>query len=1004
MDVQLEELYLAYRKAKKEAFGDTNCAHGLKFDLYERSLATNLSRLRTHLNRATPIWQNDIEFLGTATCIPKSVESSESGNGKPPIHFQSSDPLEQWNLQWKGGKRAKADFRPVINATVDFLIISALWVLKVGHLYDEKLDTRYAVGNRLKRWRPDPEDSPGTPGELNTLSPDLFQPYFSAYGKWRTAGLRAMRREIEQDHRIVAVTMDLKRFYHQIDAQFLLRPAYLKEMGLSLNRTQRVLTSQLIQAFSTWNQHADSEFKYGSRGLPVGLPASGLIANVLLHKFDQRIVENLSPSYYARYVDDVFLVVRHSKPFKDGNEFLGWLDERLGSVVTAIIPEETDDDNDGPALRVNLPYAAGSELLFVGKKQKIFQLEGAHGLDLIGPIEEQIRLQTSEHRDLPELPDTEGKMAHRALLVTPDATLNADALRKADAVSIRRSGFAMLLGDVEAHVRDLDPASWRTLRHEFYGLAHRHLLTPNAYFDYWKYYPRIVGIMVACGDWDQAIRFVRGFRILLKCLRRTCRSDNKRFQRCFKESCENLAERMVEAVLQSVQAGNAQSRRLLGVIRDVLHVSCGGPKMIQGITTARNRLLRLDWARTSYAAHWLDATENEETPAKPRNPAIRDVLHFEAITSFRNAAGLAIPHWPALSFPTRPIPFREITSRAPSLLTDGSQLSIVVQGLRGTWMPEETDLTLTETEVNGPHEMRVTNVTNWKPKVAITSIEVSDLEWASAAAGTPVLTLERYRKLNAILDDVVEGHPRPAYVILPELCLPQRWAMSMVGRLVNRGVSVIAGLEYRQDTRNPDHLHNEVLVALRTVFPGYSTGLFLLQPKRQPAWQERALLADHHGKALAPPRTGSLYHPVYRHQGFCFGVLICSELTDIQNRQRFQGKVDALFIPEWNRDIESFSALVESAALDVHAYVAQANNRRYGDSRMRAPMKAHYLRDLIRVKGGLNDYFVVGEIDYMRLRRFQSHVVPPTGEDEIFKPFPIGFPSRLSTNRRTIPR
>jgi hypothetical protein len=127
-------------------------------------------------------------------------------------------------------------------------------------------------------------------------------------------------------------------------------------------------------------------------------------------------------------------------------------------------------------------------------------------------------------------------------------------------------------------------------------------------------------------------------------------------------------------------------------------------------------------------------------------------------------------------------------------------------------------------------------------------------------------------------------------------------------------------------------------------------------------------------------------------------------LTDIENRQRFQGKVDALFIPEWNRDIESFSALVESAALDVHAYVAQANNRRYGDSRMRAPMKAHYLRDLIRVKGGLNDYFVVGEIDYMLLRRFQSHAVPPTGDDEIFKPFPIGFPSRLSANRRTIPR
>ena len=66
-------------------------------------------------------------------------------------------------------------------------------------------------------------------------------------------------------------------------------------------------------------------------------------------------------------------------------------------------------------------------------------------------------------------------------------------------------------------------------------------------------------------------------------------------------------------------------------------------------------------------------------------------------------------------------------------------------------------------------------------------------------------------------------------------------------------------------------------------------------------------------------------------------------------------------------------------------------------------MKIHYLRDLIRLKGGLNDYFVIGEIDYMALRRFQSHNVPPSGDGETFKPFPIGFPERLSETRRTIP-
>ena len=51
-----------------------------------------------------------------------------------------------------------------------------------------------------------------------------------------------------------------------------------------------------------------------------------------------------------------------------------------------------------------------------------------------------------------------------------------------------------------------------------------------------------------------------------------------------------------------------------------------------------------------------------------------------------------------------------------------------------------------------------------------------------------------------------------------------------------------------------------------------------------------------------------------------------------------------------NSDTETFNALVESAALDIHAYIIQCNNRQYGDSRIRAPYKDRWKRDLLRVK------------------------------------------------------
>ena len=486
--LQLPDLYIAYRKAKSEAFSDSNCAHGLKFASYEQDLTNNLRHLLQQLNRKRPAWPKDIAFIGAATCIPKSITPPKATSGPDSsMHCESSNPLDQWKKQFRLHGEAKADFRPVIDATVDYMIVSALWILKVGHVYDEFLDTRHAMGNRLRRWRPKKEQPAGVPGELNRSSPNLFAPYFTAYGQWRNRGLQAMKSELKQGHRIAAITMDLKRFYHRIDASFLVHPEYLELLKPWLTEDDLKFTRLLISSFDQWNQSAAHKFGCHPTGLPVGLTASSVIANVLMRDFDRAVADRLSPSYYGRYVDDVILVLRQEQEYDDGETLLREIADRLTPFL-----EFVDLPEDGKALKVNLPYHAttpDSELLFVTAKQKIFQLEGAHGLDLINPIEEQIRSQGSEHRNLPSLPLSEGAMASRALLVSSDSQLQADALRKADAVTLRRSGFALLLSDVESHARDVEPKSWEDLRNHFYGVIERHLLTPQTFFDLSRYLP-----------------------------------------------------------------------------------------------------------------------------------------------------------------------------------------------------------------------------------------------------------------------------------------------------------------------------------------------------------------------------------------------------------------------------------------------------------------------------------------------------------------------------------
>ncbi|EKK5415765.1 hypothetical protein PN789_001125 [Enterobacter hormaechei] len=129
--------------------------------------------------------------------------------------------------------------------------------------------------------------------------------------------------------------------------------------------------------------------------------------------------------------------------------------------------------------------------------------------------------------------------------------------------------------------------------------------------------------------------------------------------------------------------------------------------------------------------------------------------------------------------------------------------------------------------------------------------------------------------------------------------------------------------------------------------------------------------------------------------------MISSELTNIRYRADLRGKVDTLFGPELNPDTNTFNALVASAALDIHTYIIQCNNRLYGDIRIRAPYKERYQRNLLRVEGGNHDYCIAGEIDITALRQFQSNHRSP---NKSFKPVPDGFAQDMAYSRKELPK
>lgn len=77
------------------------------------------------------------------------------------------------------------------------------------------------------------------------------------------------------------------------------------------------------------------------------------------------------------------------------------------------------------------------------------------------------------------------------------------------------------------------------------------------------------------------------------------------------------------------------------------------------------------------------------------------------------------------------------------------------------------------------------------------------------------------------------------------------------------------------------------------------------------------------------------------------------------------------------------------------------NNRVHGDSQIRAPRSDEWESDIVRLRGGMHDHFVVGEIDILGIREFQTQWRMPHGK---FKALPDGYDNTFDVGRQQPPK
>ena len=930
----------------------------------------------------------------------------------------SSEPMENFSP----AQIEEVSFRLMATPTPEFHLLSSLWLSKVGYLFDHRLP-KESYGNRLRRSL-----------TKNISTSGHFKYYVKNFKEWRTKALDAVVKCLENTHHdAIVVTADAKSFFHALSPDFLLNNEYLQNVGVTLTEEQQHLTMILIKAIDTWAENTPLR-----TGLPVGLPASTVIANAAFLELDLQLANNSNGILsYGRYVDDILVVLDDTHRMRRKSAVWNRLKVISGDLLKL--------DYEGKLVKriaykpSYVDFLTKSQIVFAGEKCKVFSLRKKTGLQFVNILQKQIAEVSSEFRLLPQNVGEDITLQEKIQSLVTGSGEAADNFRKIDNLRLRKSDFSGLLLEMEFYAQALQLREWAKPRRAFFKLCNQYVMSLPIFFDFADKLPRIISLATLCGNFMQ----ISG---ILGSLHKIFQSIDK-VQHCFISNPEAYQDASlrdtvrISVVLKKKHLKDFWLKPLCGELYTTI-VSSFGVFDDQ----ASNRLYKKSyqkWRRTIsarlkskalpqindmvsqvqlYLSHDLAHTRYiDHLYQKPFRPnsvhsqmgsddflgnlgydfETQKTTYFEdnlIVSAWRlselidkgNQGGKWVSY--ALLFPTRPVKGDDLfwLNEPDRMIEDGNILVFPYRGYCPN-LPKYN-----EKPGKTVPSLKLENATLTDPRIALVSLQTEEYEaLTSFKPSSKYRPLKRLNSLIRIVNSILIEKNRVQYILFHELSIPHKWFLPIARRCAYSGVSLIAGVDYVKDALGK--CNNQVWMSLvMKSASGFPSVYFNVEDKGVLAYDEQKILKKH---KIDPSDTRKRKHCIIVHGNFAFSILICSEITDICNRTRLRGLIDALFILSWNQDHSSFSPIIESSALDLHAYIVQCNNNKYGDSRVRIPGKEPWNRDIVRIRGGEDPYYVTVTLEVDKLRSFQTTFIEPR-EKDVFKPLPQGFKDVMADYRK----
>lgn len=876
-----------------------------------------------------------------------------------------------------------------IQAPIELHIIEVLWCMFVGAILDDSLSDA-CYGNRMsgikKRYK--------TP-IANKQSGDLFKKYIDQYNKWRDQAIDHAKELSEKKQNVVLLSLDLKSFYYQIDLKFeTIRETVIQKCNGTTNDKQWcLLLTDLLEAIHKKYHDVISKdianthgLSYQKIGIPIGFCSSSIIANWYLRDFDEKILENILPEYYGRYVDDILLVFK-TPPLNEENPIEEFINNRLHNLL---LLEEPDGD---------YYIEIDSNKIYIQKEKLILQyFDKNHSRAILEVFKHELDERSSAFKFLPS-DHIDIELDKFAYDVIYEGSVNK--LRSVVGLAENETELSRYLS---SHIT----------AHRLCRLDKNSIVLPqlNLFF-------KGANVLQFSRLWEKVYQY----SLIVK---------NYKFIQKFNSEIKSEIDKIVFNSSYDPLINNEITEKIKSDLLDFNRFSL-------------SLTLSLLDIRTNFEIHLM---LQRDFFYYTNNKTLIDMIFendlVQSIADFRmsNLLRHNLVAWPLANFSdfngnlTDELAFiseqfeqedREINAtltsekleksprfihydewqlfHLPNALKDGCNLnkwqqdSLEKYKLKYQFEDFSVKLEIPEPELDSKFEV-IKSVYSIGKKVSVDKvcigianmvIEEKNIAAAIRKDKKPNISFDRQEDLYHILNSATKA--KTDLLIMPEVSIPVSWLPFMISHARRHQVGLVFGLEHWVIK---DNVYNLIIEALPfKTDRKYKSCVMTARLKNHYAPQELKLIDSLRLKPANLIAMKYYYHRI-SWKGMNFSTYNCFELSDITHRALFKSELDLLIACVWNKDTNYYHSILDSAVRDIHCYMVQSNTAQYGGSCVLRPTKTES-KTMLYVKGGINNCVLTTDIDIKSLRDFQYKSKPD--ENDIFKHVPPGFDCDKVLNR-----